>query len=126
MSLNSRTKVAKVPPMVQLNLAAGGQVREALLDLTDDTRASCLGQRPVALVEPELLVRVADEIEHCQARLAVGLTKAATELLQKHRRALGGAEEEHVVDLRHVHAEPLPALRVCSETTPPPTAGRSG
>ena len=109
MCFSSRTKVVKLPPMVRFRFSRIRRLRHDRAEScsppagtgspprsADDARASGLGQRPIALIEPELLVRVADEIKRRQARLAVGLPKAAPELLEKHRRALCGPEEEHV------------------------------
>ncbi len=54
------------------------------------------GERPVAQVEAELGVLVADEVEHGQARLAVGEAQAAAELLEEDGRALGRPQEQDV------------------------------
>jgi hypothetical protein len=45
-----------------------------------------------------------DEIEDRQAALALFVPKAAAELLEKHRRALRGPEEQNRIDRRNVDA----------------------
>ncbi len=77
---------------------------EALLDGATDAGAGAARERPEAVDEPEPRVRVADEVEHRQAVLALLEPQAAPELLEEHRRALGRAQEEDGVDRRHVEA----------------------
>ena len=61
-------------------------------------------QRPVAQVEPEVAVGLADEVEDGQALLVLGQPQPAAELLEEDRQALGRAEEQHRVDLGDVDA----------------------
>ena len=63
-------------------------------------------------------VRLADEVEHRQARLVLGPAAATAELLEEDRRALGRPQEEDRVDLgdvdalvEEVHGEERPAAR---------------
>ena len=84
--------------------AARWQPREALLDLAQDLPAGAAEDGAEAAVEAELGVHVADEVERGEALLAVGQAEAAAELLEEDGGALGGAEEEHGVDLGDVDA----------------------
>ena len=88
---------------VERHEATGREQREVLAHLAlqvGDARR--WQQRPQAPVEPELLVLVADEVEHREARLGVGAAKATAELLQEHCGALGGAKKQHRVDVGQV------------------------
>ena len=129
---------------VQLHRAAGRQEREALLDLLLHLRARGAGHRAVAQVEAELPVRLADEVQHGDAVLALEAAQAAAKLLQEDERAFRGPEEQQRVDLgqvdafvEQVHREQRPdapgaqvqqrllARRRCRcWRTPPATAGR--
>ena len=55
-------------------------------------------------LEIVLLVCLPDEVQHGQAFLVFSQTQAAAQLLQKHGQRLGGAQEQHGVDFRDVHA----------------------
>ena len=70
---------------IEREVAAGGQCGEAVLDLALEPAAGGAGEGPVAQVEAELAALVADEVEHGEARLVVGETQTAAELLQEHR-----------------------------------------
>lgn len=48
-------------------------------------------------------VGLADKIEHGETILARSMSQSSTELLQEDGQALGGAAEQHRVDLRHIH-----------------------
>ena len=89
---------------VQLDVAAGGQHREAFPDLSLDPPTTGTGQSPISSVKPELGVLMTDEVEDGQAGLVVGQTQAAAELLQEHRRALRRSKEEDGVDCGNVEA----------------------
>ncbi len=89
---------------VQLHVAAGGEEREALLDLPHDVGAGAAEERAEAAVVAELLAVVADEVEDGADGLALGLPEPAAELLEEEERALGGAEHEERVDGGDVHA----------------------
>ena len=54
-------------------------------------------------VDAVAAVGLTDKVKHREALLLGGMAQAATELLEKDRQALGGAQEEDGVDLRHVH-----------------------
>ena len=84
--------------VVEVEVAAGGQVGEALLDVGFEFSSGAAEHAPVAEVEAELLALVADEVEHGQHVLAFGAAQAAAELLEEDRGALGGAQHEHDVD----------------------------
>ena len=85
-------------------MAPRRQGGEASLHLTGQRPAAHPGEGPVAEVEAEPLVLQPDEVEHRQARLVVRQAQATAELLQEHRGALGGAQEQHRVDLGDVDA----------------------
>ena len=89
---------------VQLHVAAGGEEREALLDLLHHVGAGAAEEGAEAAVVAELLAVVADEVEDGADRLALGLPEPAAELLEEEERALGGAEHEERVDGGDVHA----------------------
>ncbi len=98
----ARTRSRRHP--VQLHVAAGGEEREALLDLSDDVGAGAAEEGAEAAVVAELLAVVADEVEDGADGLALGLPEPAAELLEEEERALGGAEHEERVDGGDVHA----------------------
>ena len=81
-----------------------GQEREAELDLLLHLGPRGAGDRAVAQVEAELPVRLADEVEHGHAVLALVAPQAAAELLQEDEGALGRPQEQDRVDLREVDA----------------------
>ena len=86
------------------DLAAGRQEREPSFDLALEAPTSLAGQRAQLLVEAKLLALVSDEVEDGQHGLVGRAAKSATELLQEDRGALGGAEEQHRVDVGQVEA----------------------
>ena len=86
------------------DLAARRQEREAALDVAFQSAAGLPGQGPQPMVEAELLAVVPDEVQDRQNRLVPGSTKPTAELLQEQRRALGGAQEQHRVDVGNVQA----------------------
>src|SRR4051794_26493175 len=60
---------------------------------------------------------LADQVDHCEARLALRLPQAAAKLLSEHRRALGGPQQQGGVDDRdaaaltkHVYGEDAAAV----------------
>jgi hypothetical protein len=79
---------------------------KAILEGHPKRSASRPGERSKAPVEPELLMRMANEIEDGQAGLAgpSRMPETTTQLLQEHRGALGWSQEEHRVDLRDIDA----------------------
>lgn len=89
---------------IELNRTAGGEIREAAVDLLFDLAARGTGERPIAQVEAEIAMSVANEVEHRQAVLVAAPSQTAAELLKKDERALGRPEKEDRVDLRHVDA----------------------
>jgi hypothetical protein len=89
---------------VEPDRAARGQEREAVLDLAHQLRTGTSGQRAVANVPAEAPVVLSHEVEHGQAGLAGGAAQAPAQLLQEDGGALGGAQEQHGVDLGHVDA----------------------
>ena len=88
--------------LVQDDLAPRGEEREALLDLSFQAPFRRTRQSAVADVEPELLAMMTDEVECGQHRLVTGAAQTATQLLQEHRRALRGPEEQDGVDVGQV------------------------
>ena len=69
-------------------------------------------------LEIVLLVCLPDEVQHGQAFLVFSQTQAAAQLLQKHGQRLGGAQEQHGVDFRDVHAFVV-NVHHKNETNPP-------
>ena len=89
---------------VEVDAASGRQEREAGLDLLGDLAPRRVGDGGEPLVEPELLVLPADEVEDGQAVLVRAVPQSSAELLQEHGGALGRPEEQDRVDGRHVDA----------------------
>ena len=88
---------------VQTHGTAWGQEGEASLDLLADLLCRSAQQSPVAKVEAESSMRVADEVEDGQASLAFMQPQPAAQLLEEDGGGLRGAQEEHRIDLRDVH-----------------------
>ena len=86
---------------LELEVAAGGQEREAVLDLALEVASRAAEQRPEATIEAELLAVVADEVEH-RADLPLGFAQSTTELLDEEHRAVGRPQKQERVDVAHV------------------------
>ncbi len=84
--------------VVEVEVAAGGQVGEALLDVGLQLSPGAAEHPPVAEVEAELLGLVADEVQDGEDVLAFGAAQASTELLEEDGGALGRAQHEYDVD----------------------------
>ena len=84
--------------VVEVEVAAGGEVGEALLDVGFEFSSGAAEHAPVAEVEAELFALVADEVEDGEHVFAFGAAEASAELLQEDGGALGWAEHEHDVD----------------------------
>ena len=69
-------------------------------DLLRDLRACGAGHCAIPQIEPELPVRLTDEIQHGHAVLTIGEPQAASQLLQEHQRAFCWAEEKQCIHLR--------------------------
>ena len=91
-----------------------------MLDLLVDPDRRVGQQRPVAQVEPEVAVGLADEVEDRQALLVLGQPQPAAELLEEDRQALGRPEEQHRVDLGDV--DPLVVQVDDEQEVDPPVA----
>ena len=89
---------------VEDDLGAGGQEREAVLDVALELGARAPGHRAEAPVEAELRAVVADEVERGQHGFAWCQPQSAPELLEEDGGALGGTQEEDGVDGGHVDA----------------------
>ena len=87
---------------VEDDLAAGRQEREALLDVALQVLARRAGERPEAQVSTEFAAVMPNEVEGGEHGLAFGEPESAAELLEEEGWALGGAQEEHGVDLGDV------------------------
>ena len=61
-------------------------------------------ERPIAEIEPEIAMGLADEVEHGQAFLLLEKAKPAPKLLQEYREALGRPQKQDGVDLGDVDA----------------------
>src|SRR6266545_700223 len=83
-------------------MAARRKNREVFLDLCFQLAPAHPRQGPVPAVEAELPVLIADEVEHGKAWLVVVEPESTAELLEKHRRAVGGPQEQHGVDCRNI------------------------
>ncbi len=88
---------------VELNGATGREVGEILLHFLVDGKAVPGEERFQFGIDPVATVGLADEVEYGEAVLARCMAQAAPELLEEDGQALGGAEEQHRVDLRDVH-----------------------
>ena len=89
---------------IELEVAARREEREVPLDLLLQVLSAATEQCPVAEVESELAAMEADEVEDGAFRLAGGSAQASAELLKEQRRALGRAQQQQGVDVRHVDA----------------------
>jgi hypothetical protein len=89
---------------VELQRAAGRQIRKPLLDVPLDLPCRPAEERAEAPVEAKLATRVPDEVQHGQARLLAMEPQPAAELLEEHGRALRRTQEEDSVDARDVDA----------------------
>ena len=85
-------------------MAPRRQVGETLLDVRLQFLPTATQQTPVAQIEAELRPLVTNEVENGEHILPRTPPQPPTQLLQEHGGALRGAQHEHHVDGRHIHA----------------------
>ena len=89
---------------LQMDVAAGRQAAEAVLDAVHQFATRQAGQARQQAIEPELGAVLADEVEHQAALLAGRQAQAAADLLLEQHRALRGPQQQQRVDHRQVDA----------------------
>ena len=89
---------------VERDPGAGGEVGEAGDDVAFEFSSGAAQEPSEPLVEAELLVLIADEVEDGQHVFASALAEPASELLEEDRCALGRAQHQHDIDGRDVDA----------------------
>ena len=104
--------------LFQLDITALGRRDKTLFNLSADAVGGVGEQGRKLFLEIVLLVCLPDEVQHGQAFLVFSQTQAAAQLLQKHGQRLGGAQEQHGVDFRDVHAFVV-NVHHKNETNPP-------
>ena len=89
---------------LQLDIAALGGGDKSIFDFLGYA-ASGVGQQGGKLIlEVIPLVGLADKVQHGQAFLVLLQPQATAQLLEEDGQGLGGAQEQHRIDLRDVHA----------------------
>src|SRR4051812_31237480 len=93
-----------VAPSVEVDCAAGWEEGEVGCNLFDDSTAPRVDNRAKLVLEPELPMLLADQVDHGQVALALGTPEAATELLREQGCGGGGPEQKDAVDVGDVAA----------------------
>ena len=71
---------------VEIDGAASRKERELVLDLLEDLSAPRVQDRPESVLEAELAVLLADQVDHGEAALALRPAQPTAELLREQRR----------------------------------------